>query len=380
MPTVFLKSDPSKAASTGTITLPKPRAHVYFRPSTGFQGEFGFDWMRTGDTAVNGDSAWYKDLLLATSKGNYSKLVGKYKDPFKHPTRDGDKYLVPVVNLLEGKTAKFSLKIEVKKEPKKLFFRDADSLFEIDPPEINTKSLGMHSLKDHVKIKCKELIADAFVDVMADDELAGRIKFKANNKSNRYIADIVFVYVTTNLDGALLPKIPVAAGCSDVLKKYLNQAFVEPNMKYELLNLGSDAKLKTDFSKNGKLLENKTEDLLKYIDSAFVKKDKKNTYSNYFRVYFVSEDAGGLYGRALGIPSKSALVLKVGFGDSTVAHELLHAMGLYHSFDDDGEFAFTDCKTDNIMDYSDINKPPINVVSTWQWQWELIRKGLKKVT
>jgi hypothetical protein len=121
--------------------------------------------------------------------------------------------------------------------------------------------------------------------------------------------------------------------------------------------------------------------VLKHVNSKFEENDKADIYKDYHKVYFISEDAQGLYGLALDIPSKSAVIFEVGFGDSTVAHELLHAMGLYHSFDDDGDFSMEYHLTDNIMDYSDMNEPPlplINVVSTWHWQWPIIRKNLNK--
>ena len=60
------------------------------------------------------------------------------------------------------------------------------------------------------------------------------------------------------------------------------------------------------------------------------------------------------------------------------AHETFHAMGLYHSFDDSGEFTFKKFKTDNIMDYSDIGPDKIPVISTWQWQWPIIQRNIDK--
>jgi len=103
-------------------------------------------------------------------------------------------------------------------------------------------------------------------------------------------------------------------------------------------------------------------------------------YRKHYKVYFINESAGGLYGRSYGIPSanRSVVVYAVGFNDSTLAHETYHAMGLYHSFDDSGKFTFKKNKTDNIMDYSDIATPPIPVISTWQWQWTELWKNLDK--
>ncbi|GAB6961355.1 hypothetical protein JCM17724A_01040 [Prevotella fusca JCM 17724] len=48
------------------------------------------------------------------------------------------------------------------------------------------------------------------------------------------------------------------------------------------------------------------------------------------------------------------MVLALGLDDTTCAHELLHALGLYYSFSDLNLHTFEEYKTDNIMDYSDI--------------------------
>lgn len=47
-------------------------------------------------------------------------------------------------------------------------------------------------------------------------------------------------------------------------------------------------------------------------------------------------------------------MLALGLDDTTCAHELLHALGLYHSFSDLNQHTFEEYKTDNIMDYSDV--------------------------
>jgi hypothetical protein len=119
---------------------------------------------------------------------------------------------------------------------------------------------------------------------------------------------------------------------------------------------------------------------------AFPKKSKDLKKS--YKIYFINESAGdgtpgstsGLYGVAYDIPAppKSVAVYAVGFADSTLAHETLHAMGLYHSFDTSGKHVFTQNLTDNIMDYSDIATPPIPVIQLWKWQWETTHANVEK--
>ena len=74
---------------------------------------------------------------------------------------------------------------------------------------------------------------------------------------------------------------------------------------------------------------------------------------------------------------KSVIICTKGFSDSTVAHETLHSMGLYHTFDNDSKFTFKFSETDNIMDYSDIENRKIPVISTFVWQWKRLWKILK---
>jgi len=110
----------------------------------------------------------------------------------------------------------------------------------------------------------------------------------------------------------------------------------------------------------------------------YQKYSKQKDYSNHYKVYFIDEDNG--YGIAydIGGSTHSVIVYRDGFKDTTVAHEILHVMGLWHSFSEKGEFTFERYKTDSIMDYSDIS--PINklpVISTWQWQWSILWNTLK---
>ena len=61
---------------------------------------------------------------------------------------------------------------------------------------------------------------------------------------------------------------------------------------------------------------------------------------------------------------------------STTTHEILHAMGLEHSFDNANKHTFEEEKTDNIMDYS--HNAGINRISTWKFQWDTIKPNLTK--
>ncbi|MCF6350834.1 MAG: hypothetical protein L3J23_07380 [Flavobacteriaceae bacterium] len=84
------------------------------------------------------------------------------------------------------------------------------------------------------------------------------------------------------------------------------------------------------------------------------------TYKNHRKIFFFG-DTGGRKKKSTGIINKLAgaakdfntlsAVLFGGKRDSTAIHELLHCLGLEHSFDNK-DYSFEKNKTQNIMDYS----------------------------
>lgn len=65
-----------------------------------------------------------------------------------------------------------------------------------------------------------------------------------------------------------------------------------------------------------------------------------------------------------------ARIFAKGMNQNTIAHETLHSMGLYHSFDNDGEYTFEYQKTNNIMYYSfDSDRKLL-----WYWQDSKVKK------
>lgn len=112
-------------------------------------------------------------------------------------------------------------------------------------------------------------------------------------------------------------------------------------------------------------------------------------YTSYFKVFFFNERGGrmlssgnyrGLNGGARAIVSKSVVLYNT-HNSSTTTHEILHAMGLHHTFSDNGQFTLKKGETENIMDYSHQSQyGSKNRISTWEWQWETIHPNLIKET
>jgi hypothetical protein len=52
-----------------------------------------------------------------------------------------------------------------------------------------------------------------------------------------------------------------------------------------------------------------------------------------------------------------------------VAHEIMHALGLDHTFVEQNSHIFKAKSTENYMDYSS------SKIYTWKWQWEIARNN-----
>lgn len=355
-----------------------------------YDGEYGFDWLRMGDTSKPGD-VWYKDVIGSYKTGSfvqsdteYGKLGRKFEMP-DHPIKPKDKYVVPVLALLPNKKATFSLKVEIaNSDAKKIEFKYDKTYFKLNKTEVSYKTKGKKTLADYLTIECiKEFSTDQFIEIEGDGEFAGKIKVIANDKGHRYKANIVFVKVKVNIGNGI--RTGATTGEKKFLEKYLNQALIKPKIIEKELDLSAD----TVFNSTYKLIDggipkiNDISGIHAHLATEFSK--VHSGYGNYFKVFLFGEAGGelltdhtgnryyqGYNGAAESINSK-AVVLYNTHNTSTTTHESFHAMGLYHSFSDSGNFTFKKGKTDNIMDYSHQSRfGSINRISTWLWQWSTI--------
>ena len=432
------------------------RCLVSFRPKNDWNGKgYGFDWVRVGDTKIQGDVYYgnivgrYRDSsgalrqvydnesgkppvsFFTKDKNEFKRLMSKFNPHiYTVKTKKGKKislnYCVPLLTLYpkiitkkikqtngsivpteitstyKNTTATLRVIVEINKKPEKIYLEYDNKLFKV----INQPfplAVGKHEME--ITITClKEFATDQPIKVIASYKnaqgkeelsLAGKINV-AKNK-DRYKANIVFVQVTTDIGNGRMSKAPV--GRDTELKKYLNQALIEPYYDKSLtLDLSIDTDPVTKQNHQNKTRFNNllilgNEGLKKKISNAtadpiyiflnnelYKKYDKIKNYRNYFKLYFINESAGGLYGigRSVRADLRTILIYSKGFSDSTVAHETLHSLGLFHSFDNDGDFTFQQFITDNIMDYSDIASVPVPVISTYQWQWDKARARCSK--
>ncbi|GJM51645.1 hypothetical protein RCZ15_26180 [Capnocytophaga catalasegens] len=111
----------------------------------------------------------------------------------------------------------------------------------------------------------------------------------------------------------------------------------------------------------------------------------RNRYNNYYTLFFIGDQYPKNGGKVNGFSygnSKFGVYFK-GHNESTIAHEIMHAMNLPHTFAsmDKGtllaKFTYEAGQTNNIMDYSHQdrfgNKPRI---TTYHWQWQVLNSNI----
>lgn len=385
------------------------RCLVTFRPKDNWNGNgYGFDWVRVGDTKIKGDT-YYKNMIgsygtvyaslggvFTQSNEAFRKLMAKFNPHvFVKIDNKGKKnaitYCVPWLCLYPqaamNTSASLRIIVNIEKEPLKLDLDYDKKLFKIIAPAFPLTK-GKHEIE--LTVTCiDQFPKDQPIKVIAtyknatgeeEKSLAGKLNVLRN--SIRYKLNVVFIQVATNINGSRRPKIGKPAGRGAELKKYLNQGLVNPVMETITLDMSTNAR-KGNFNTamgvvSGQFPDGALDTIYQALNTELYKQySGKKDYSKYMKVYFINEnDTAGLYGigRSMDNDTRTVLVYARGFADSTVSHETLHAMGLYHTFDNDSEFTFEINKTDNIMDYSDIPSNPvvIPVNTLYHWQWSRI--------
>lgn len=288
------------------IELPA-KCLVQFRAKDHWKGEdYGFDWMRLGETSNFGDKN-YKEVVaeqykkskdkkdkafttletdpneyegdFKTSSSLFARLrneYGVYSIPWKKKA-DGsaEDYFCSWLSLypagikdesgnltasgFSNTKALLSLIVEVDEEPQILIFKE-NPHFKINPMEITTKSKGKHDLKDYVTIEClEEFSADQDIEVYAVskneegkevEQLVGKLKVWANDTAKRKKTKVLLV--ETQLPVISTGKKGNSLGQKELFEKYLNQALIEVDVETYSLDLSSDVNLQP----GGKYVDN----------------------------------------------------------------------------------------------------------------------------
>ncbi|MCV9931742.1 hypothetical protein OIU80_05555 [Flavobacterium sp. LS1R47] len=263
-----------------------PKAKADFRVKLPYAGEFGFDWMRVGDTIAAGDVDYknhvgklYKDPAykiiendINKDTGNFVKISKMYKKfeleykpiPIQWEVNNNvDKYYVPMLTIYPpyipsiapaidldrqpiyvapynddlNRVAKLTLNLKITVVPTKIELVYDQTLLEITSsttPIVIPTSLGNSTLD--IYIKClKEIGVEQQIKVVGyygtsgKPQTLGILKVNPNVKSKRFSKKVALITVKTNLNGTI--KVPVANDKALFLKQFLRQILITPVIK-----------------------------------------------------------------------------------------------------------------------------------------------------
>lgn len=390
--------DKNTTAEAKIEILPLPKVIVGFRPSKNYDGEYGFDFMRDKNKK---DKLTYKDIL-GTNKTIINKTTKKKENKFTKYTTDTKynslkddyyttltfpwhkdakgkeiEYIQSWLTIYPKETQTLSLQIDtLEKNDQDLTLEYDINLFKLNTDIIPAQSKGKKRLKDHLTIECiKEFEKPQTIKVMLGNTQFGQLNILPNAKANRKKVDVLFIKVETKLKKK--KKTVSTTGEDAFLKKYLTQAYIQPNIIEEVLDLTADTTFNKTFdTKSNGYIDNRT-GIHDYLNK---KVDLK--YKDYLKVYFIPDECpsfnkagikvGRVNGQAKGF-SSDAVVLFYGHNTSTTTHESLHALGLYHTFSShkNTPYSYKKGETYNIMDYSHQSKYGSKKrITTWLWQWK----------
>ena len=346
-----------------------------------------------------------------------------------HKNSDGTpyEYIQNWLTIYPGQTVTLSLQVETIENLKELDFslEFDNGYFKLNKDTITAqgKKNKKKRLNDFLTIECvKEFSTDQVIKVMHGKRLLGQLNIRKNAKINRKKAEVVFVKVKTEIyDGKKITGSTQNKNGDNenvMLDKFLKQAYTSLDFniqEFDLTELNTTTnKLKyPDFNKDFLLLDksqtppekilnkyhntDQSKNLVKFMEAKF------NTaypqYTNHFKVFFFADRGGrkvfkwetvggrkvrkdtgkiaGLGGYAKAINSQAVIVFS-GRSEATVTHELLHAIGLHHSFEDNAnEYSFEKAVTTNIMDYSHTKGIDRNQIWLWQMKKLWANNNLK---
>lgn len=391
----------------------KAKCLVQFRPHDTYKDSpaYGFDWLRCGDSGQQGDN-WFgsimgkyyeTDNVTVFKNGNswntnFKKDLQMYDRKLKSYTSFGIVwkkikqvaylYPIPTLTLLKGKSALFNLKIEIQKKPEKLTFefkdKEAEKYLSLNIKEIGDVREGKYDKFNYLKITCNESFSKMqTLYVKADDEICGAMMIHPN--AGTYVKPIstVFIAVKTNINGVLKSGKP-QTGSHKYFTECLNQALVTPtiqdNISIDCTGTPGNHDFRDKFCLKigGKYYLSKSNGLKAYLEAAFQKK-YGTKYDSSFKVFFIDEifpswNAGAISGYTNGF-SYFNTTFTVQFNThskETVAHELMHALGLAHTFDGNppAKYTYEVYKTNNLMDYC--HHKGIPRISVFKWQWKVL--------
>ncbi|MEA9412106.1 hypothetical protein [Flavobacterium sp. PL02] len=359
---------------------------VEYRPCKDWKGEFGIDWPRKKDSKMAVDVP-YNGII-----GKYGATYGSEPTAIFTPENKAylnhlnqysffncykGKYYIPNVTLMKGQTAFFDVITEVEEEPEKLHYVYDTAVFELTILKKLTSTKGKHYDEKALKIKClKQFDKKQSIRIIATKkkylEKVGEIFILPNNN----VKEIKILFIPVSHNGI---KGSIKGNEVQILGNALNQSYIKGDIKsMKEIKVGGwwyDLFFTSKDKKGNKVMDtSNVKSIHKTLDEVFFENEENEIYKDCYRLYMLPN--GKLNGIAENVGGNSRVaVVYQNRNDSTAPHELMHAMGLYHTFDNDGLFTYKFCKTDNIMDYThQIGKARF---STNKWQWKILNSSIR---
>jgi len=401
-----------------------PKCFIQFRPHENYDGEFGFDWMRMGDTTKPKGDNWFGKIMgkyynadnttvfqnSNSWNNNFIKDMSMYDRKLKSynvfPSTwkkyNGKPYLypIPTLTLLKGKKAKFDLKVEIEELPNELTleFKDtgASKFLALNKNKISNIKKGKYTLPNEIEITCnEEFDAVQMLEIKADGKRCGSMRIHPNTDRFKKKINVVVICVDTDINGTTIKGKPISGGMV-FFENCLKQALVIPNIVNEKEDLDCTSSLLgliTTFrdkfcSRNVATKEyfldaNKTGGLRTYLEdrfkSQFGDKYKKMFKSEkYYKLFFIGNETN--YNGFSYLDSDFAVYFN-GHNRGTLSHETFHALNLPHTFSgltsENAKYTYQAGQTNNIMDYSHQSQfGSIDRKFLFLWQWKLLNTNI----
>lgn len=411
---------------------------INFRTDSDYKGEFGFDWLRIGDVGepkyeeIIKDGSKEKEWTGTTwsSQLNSSfKAFQSLKEEYIYikTQRDKEIYYVPYLSIYPKNTvgtpaprSSVNLRgvLSIKKDMSKISYRYDTDLFSIistPQPEDMPITAGP-DFDIAFEITClKEFDSDQMIKIIGtstdltgniQENVIGLIKVRKNSRiTNNEKVKVVFVQVLTDINKKGSPDTdshyPTSEFMSIGEKNQLIYTLYQSLIYGENIEVSTADKLNmTDFTKFQKdgvdtyykkaIADGKDTEVDYLFDDGSIQDDLliefdrlQPQYKDYIKVFVfavngINSNDQEVGGRTKKNGSKCCAMYR---GRSTphMTHEVLHAIGLYHTHIDrqDGKlenqkqkYVYQSGTTNNILSYS------LNQLTTWKWQWEILKSTL----
>lgn len=391
---VYSENSKTEIIHAGNPGKPPPaptlaKCAVFFRPTKNWKGEFGFDWSRTGDSRLQVDNPYngiignYGKIYATNSGARFTADTNKYNSnlgQYNSFNVYNGRYYVPNMTLKVDETATLNAIVHIEEKADRLHYAYNTDIFELTVLKQFTVAKGVNFDENSVRIKCKKTFSSPeTIRVIATKnklmQKVGEIKLLPNSRSIE--APILFVPVEYRQKRGNVKSRSEVDYVSNILRQALLHAKIEnyPDV-FRTGSWWSDFFFTTKDKRGNKVMDlSSMRSMHRYLDDDFMSIKGNKKYTNYYRVYCLPESLN-LNGVAedVGHGVKTVIVFQNRDNSTTVVHELLHSMGLYHTFDNDSEFTFKLYHTDNVMDYT--HHKGKDRFTTNKFQWKILNKNI----